>query len=304
MESTYSDPNFVAREQTKISFGAKWSKNPRLLFSLEEMERSGTLDWIVRRNGFADLEEFRIWISSKQSILDAGCGNGRITSILALLSSTDARVVGIDINPEVAMTNLQGEAGVQIQAADLLSDLSHLGSFDLIYCQEVLHHTANPRQAFISLSQLLRDEGEIAIYVYKVKAPVREFVDDFVRARVEHLSYEEVAAEMAAITEIGRVLSSLGSRITVPDVPTLGITAGEYDVQRFFYHFFMKCYWNDELDSESNIAINYDWYHPSLCSRHTLDEVREWFSACGLTIEHEEVDHYGITLRGRRHLMT
>ena len=71
-------------------------------------------------------------------------------------------------------------------------------------------------------------------------------------------------------------------------------------MQRFVYHFFMKCFWSDELDDEGNAALNYDWYHPQLCSRHEPDEVRGWFAGAGLELVHEHVDEYGITMRGRR----
>lgn len=62
----------------------------------------------------------------------------------------------------------------------------------------------------------------------------------------------------------------------------------------------MKCFWNPELDFNENAVINYDWYHPQLCSRHTPEEVRQWFERAGPRVVHECVDFYGITMRGRR----
>jgi len=80
----------------------------------------------------------------------------------------------------------------------------------------------------------------------------------------------------------------------------LGIEAGEYDLQRFIYHFFMKCFWNPELSVEENVAINYDWYHPEDCTRHELPEVLGWFAEAGFAVSHSHVDPYGITVRGGR----
>lgn len=60
----------------------------------------------------------------------------------------------------------------------------------------------------------------------------------------------------------------------------------------------MECYWNADLISNDNNMINYDCYHPSLCSRHTNEEVRGWFDANNLKIVHEYEDEYGITMRG------
>jgi hypothetical protein len=61
----------------------------------------------------------------------------------------------------------------------------------------------------------------------------------------------------------------------------------------------MKCFWNPNLTFQENVAINYDWYHPQIATRHRLEEVREWFWQAKLKIVHENVDFYGITVRGK-----
>jgi len=231
--------------------------------------------------------------------LDAGCGNGRVTALLRKYAPESAEITGIDLTAaHVAHENLKKEKKVRFQHADLLGDLELLGTFDLIYCQEVLHHTADPKAAFFNLCRRLDPGGEIAIYVYKAKAPMREYADDYLRGHVSTLAYEDAMAAMRGITEIGRSLCESGAKVKVPTVPLLGIEAGEYEVQRFLYHFFLKCFWNPDLSFEENAAINYDWYHPQLCTRHKLEEIEGWFAEAGLKIIHRCVDHYGITVRG------
>ena len=105
---------------------------------------------------------------------------------------------------------------------------------------------------------------------------------------------------MAQITELGKVLSELKVDVNIPAVDILGIEAGNYDIQRFLYHFFAKCFWNPDMDFQANAAINYDWYHPTLCTRHTLEEIENWFETAALSIKHRHVDPYGITVRGVR----
>lgn len=290
----------VKGEQTRRSFGEKWRNNSALLFTFEEMVSSGSLTWIAERNGFPDVESFGSWVRDHDRILDAGCGNGRVTAVLGRFAGPNAEVVGVDINPEAAVSNLRDAPNIQVREGDLLADLTPLGEFDLIYCQEVLHHTRDPRGALLSLANRLRPGGELAVYVYKVKAPVREFVDDYVRDRISGLPYSESLAEMRAITELGRTLTELGVVVEVPAIPSLGIEQGSYDLQRFIYHFFMKCFWNSSIAFEDNVAINYDWYHPSLATRHTLDEVLAWFADADLDVVHTCTDHYGITVRGCR----
>ncbi len=285
--------------QTLTSFRDKWEQNKKLAFSETLREGSDIHSWILTRNGFSNTSEFKKWLLPKSRILDAGCGNGRVTALLRHCAPASADVVGIDLTAaEVARENLSGLDKVRVEKKDLLEDLTDLGRFDLIYCQEVLHHTSDPRGAFLNVCKQLQSGGEIAIYVYKLKAPIREYADDFVREKISELPYEKALMAMKEVTEFGKALSELNVKVQVPEVKLLGIDAGEYDVQRLIYHFFLKCFWNPSLSFEENAAINYDWYHPQLCTRHTLEEVEGWFSEAGLKIIHRCVDYYGITVRG------
>lgn len=289
------------REQTLVSFRDKWAQNKELAFSETLKEGSDIFNWILTRNGVPSSEQFAAWLNGKRRILDAGCGNGRVTALLQRYAPHSASIVGIDLTAAaVAAENLSDLKNVETRQKDLLGDLSDLGLFDLIYCQEVLHHTTDPRGAFLNLCQRLTPNGEIAIYVYKLKAPLREYADDYIRDAISSLPYDEAMKEMFEITLLGKALSDLDVKVTLPDVKVLGIEAGEYDVQRFLYHFFLKCFWSPSLSMDENVAINYDWYHPQLCTRHTLDEVLGWFSDAGLSVIHHCVDHYGITVRGVR----
>ena len=287
------------REQTATSFRDKWEQNKDLAFVETLREGSDIFQWILSRNGFNSPDELSTYLNSKKRILDGGCGNGRVTALLHRYSSTDAELVGIDLTAaHVAQENLLGLDRVSVFSKDLLGDLSSLGLFDFIYCQEVLHHTSDPKAAFLNLCNQLAPNGEIAIYVYKQKAPIREYVDDFVRDKISSLPYDQAIVAMKEVTEFGKVLTELKTKVTVPNVNVLGIEAGEYDIQRLFYHFFVKCFWAPSLKEDENVAINYDWYHPQLCTRHTLPEVESWFDEAKLGIVHRCVDHYGITIRG------
>ncbi len=296
----------ASETNTARSFDDKWSNNPRLAFEETLREGSEIQQWILSRNGFASLDELRAYLATRTRILDAGCGNGRVTALLHDFSPIWCEIMGVDlVAAEIAAENLRAYPRIQVKPANLLQDLKPLGAFDFIYCQEVLHHTGNPRAAFLNLAALLAEEGEIAIYVYCRKAPIREFTDDFVRERIAAMPYDEASAVAEQITALGRALSETRVNgepveLTVPAVPVLGIPAGTYDLQRFLYHFFAKCYWNPMLSDSDNVAVNYDWYHPQDATRHELPEVLLWFSEAGLDVVHTHLDPYGITVRGRR----
>lgn len=289
-------------DNTERSFQDKWKHNQSLAFVETLKEGSEINRWILERNGFSNSADLKAYLKTKRRILDAGCGNGRVTALLRESSSPErTQIVAIDlVAADVARRNLSAYWNIDVREGDLLGDLSSLGTFDFIYCQEVLHHTACPERAFRNVCSLLEPGGAIAIYVYKQKAPVREFVDDYVRDKIASLNYEEATKACRDITELGRILAESKCKVKISGVPVLGIEAGEYDLQRFFYHFFAKCFWNPSLSYEENVAINYDWYHPQLCSRHTREEVRRWFEDAGLIVDHEHVDFYGITMRGQR----
>lgn len=286
---------------TSRTFHDKWHENPDLAFRQTNTPGSDIQRWILRRNGWDTPEGLAGYLADRSRILDAGCGNGRVTALLASAAPDTAQIVGVDLTAaDVAARNLEDVTNVEVHEGNLLEDLSAFGAFDFIYCQEVLHHTGDAAGGFANLAGRLAPGGELAIYVYRLKAPVREFTDDHVRDAIADLPYDEAMEVSARIAEVGRELARLRASITVPDIPQLGIAAGEYDVQRFVYHHFMKCFWSDELDAAGNAALNYDWYHPQDCTRHTLDEVRGWFVDAGLQIVHEHEDEYGITMRGRR----
>ncbi len=288
---------------TLNSFKDKWEKNKRLAFEETLREGSDIFSWILQRNGFETAEGVREYLKDKRRILDAGCGNGRVTALLRRYCPVTTEIVGIDlVSSEIARENLEAfglSNHVSFFKKDLFGNLEDLGKFDFIYCQEVLHHTPEPEKALQNLSSLLTTGGDIAIYIYRKKAPVREFVDDYVRSKISNLPYKKAIDICSQITELGRALFEYHITIKVPEVEILGIEEGEHDLQRFLYHFFMKCFWNPDLSFQENVAINYDWYHPQIATRHTVEEVRGWFIRSKLKIVHENVDFYGITVRGK-----
>lgn len=289
----------IDKVQTKGSFGSKWSENPNLSFHELLDENFEITQWVLRRNGFSSFHEFKSWLGEGTRILDGGCGNGRVTQLLATLAP-NSEIVGIDINPDIAALNLQNFKNVTIHYQDLLNLDQELGLFDRIYCQEVLHHTADPKLGFSNLVDKLLPGGEIAIYVYKIKGPIREYVDEYIRGLVSELPWESAAPLIAQITELGRVLSEEDLILEIPEVEILGIKEGRYSIQRFIYHFFLKCFWNESFSFKDNNAVNLDWYHPSLASKHSLEEITSWFEVKNLEIMHSYVDEYGITVRGKK----
>jgi len=101
-----------------------------------------------------------------RTVLDAGCGGGRFVE---LLSGHGARVVGMDVDLvglHQANAALGGRANLELVQANLYHLPFRPGAFDFILSVGVLHHTPDPRAAFLELVPLLEQGGRIAIWVY------------------------------------------------------------------------------------------------------------------------------------------
>ena len=120
-----------------------------------------------------------------------------------------------------------------------------------------------------------------------MKAPLREYADDFIRSKVSDLPYDVVWEKMKEITTFAKSLHDQNITIKIPeDVEVLEIKKGEYDLQRFIYQYFFKCYWNDIRDFEDSNLVNIDWYHPKFSWRHTEIEIKNWCKEFNLRIEY------------------
>jgi SAM-dependent methyltransferase len=97
--------------------------------------------------------------------LDAGCGKGRFTRILA--RHLDG-MVGLDGSDavEAAARNLGDLPNVVIVKSDLRRAPFAPGSFDFISCLGVLHHLDRPEEGFRALVERLAPGGQLLLYLY------------------------------------------------------------------------------------------------------------------------------------------
>jgi SAM-dependent methyltransferase len=310
-ESTYpivdGIPRFVLTEdqgqrQTESSFGYKWTK-------LDSFGSEGMKDelyaWFLRRYGFGSAEEMRSWFGARRRTLDAGCGAGFSTTswMDERWSDGTSEWVGADISAaiDVARDRLGRFPGTHFVQADVLQLPFRPESFDAIISEGVLHHTPSTERAMKSLVPLLAPGGELMFYVYRRKAPIREFTDDYVREKIAEMAPEEAWEALRPLTRLGQALAELEAEVEVPeDVPLLGINAGRYDVQRLIYWNVAKLFWNPKMTFEENNHLNFDWYAPTYAHRHTEDEVRGWCADERLEITHFDVDDAGFTVRATK----
>lgn len=286
------------QSQVKDSFSAKWARVSD--FGYSPSASAVMRDWMFERYGW-DLESFKKFISQKKSILDAGMGNGWFAALCA--ENTTGEVYGVDFSDsvEAAALKLAKYPNAHAIRADVMDLPFRKEQFDFIISHGVLHHTENTEQAFKNLVNYLAPGGEIAIYVYRKKGPVREFCDDYIRGYTTGMSAEECYKFCESITRLGKSLTEQSIKVNIPEnIRILDFPAGEHDLQRFFYWNILKCYWRPEWDFETNVSVNFDWYHPYYAHRHTPEEVTGWFKEGGLEIFHTGINESGIAMRGKK----
>ena len=173
-------------------------------------------------------------------------------------------------------------------------------SVDVIFSEGVLHHTDSTRGALLSLAPLLKPGGRFMFYVYRRKGPIREFTDDYIRAKLQDMAPQEAWDALTPLTRLGQMLGELDIEVDVPeDIALLDIPAGPINLQRLFYWHVVKAYYRPgEFDEMHH--INYDWFAPVNAHRQSPEEVRAWCDEAGLEIERENVQEAGITIVARK----
>jgi len=269
------------KTQTQESFSEKWRRIPE--YGHTEATKKFQLEWYLQRYGWNTMDNLAEFLEGCQYILDAGTGLGRDAKMYA--ENTGGLVYGVDISDsiDIAKKHIKHLPNLHLIQADIMDLPFPEEMFDFIASDQVLHHTPDTKKAFECLVRLLKEGGQIAVYVYKKKDPVREFCDDYLREFTTKFTANKCYEFSKAVTMFGQALSDI-----------------DIEFQRSIYWNMFKCFWNDSFDLETNIMINFDWYHPQYAWRHKPEEVEGWFKDANLEILYFDVGKSGISVRGRK----
>jgi 2-polyprenyl-3-methyl-5-hydroxy-6-metoxy-1,4-benzoquinol methylase len=125
-------------------------------------------------------------------LLDAGCGTGYGTAILAATGA--ARVSAIDIDPACVERVRDAVAGVEAHAADVRELPFPDASFDLVVCFEVIEHIDERRAAIRELARVLRPDGTLLI-----SSPNRKRYPKGNEFHVHEYTPEELEQELGSV---------------------------------------------------------------------------------------------------------
>jgi SAM-dependent methyltransferase len=271
------------QQQTNETFSAKWERYDQSSDKerLYDFQRA----WYLKLYGFGSEDALRAHLARCTVVFDAGCGLGYKAAWFAELAP-HALVVGMDFSEAAAQAarNYASLPNLFFMQGDIAATDFRDGAVDFVSCDQVIMHTENPEKTFAELSRIAsRASGEVACYFYAKKALPRELLDDYFRGQCSKMDRPELWAMAEQLAELGKRLSALNVQFDTPDIPALGIKAGRYDIQRFIYWNFLKCFWNEDLGRETSVITNFDWYSPSNARRFSEQEVRAIVHDNGLT---------------------
>jgi ubiquinone/menaquinone biosynthesis C-methylase UbiE/uncharacterized protein YbaR (Trm112 family) len=295
-------PRLVSDKQkdfvkTEDAFSSKWRHFNKTYHNKKWIERQNK--WFIERFGWKTITKLNNFLKTRSKILDAGTGVGNSAKLFS--SNSNAQIFAIDASEsiEFAYKKYGKIQNIHFLQADIRKLPFKKRFFDFICSDQVLHHTKNTESSFKMLSKLLKKKGIISIYVYRKKGPLREFADDHIRESTIKMTEKQCMEFSKSMALLGKSLSQLKKKITIKeDIPLLKIKAGTYDIQRFLYWNFLKCWWSPDVPFEQSVATNYDWYFPKFAYRHSEKEVRKWFKDVKLKIVHFNEIESGFSVNG------
>lgn len=292
-----TEPRHEAGDQTVRSFGYQWTRVADWSMTGEAHARA--VRWVLDKYGWKTEAGLADALRGRRRLLEVGCGQGRELALFRN-ANPSATLVGLEPSDavQVARRTLAGATGVRLVQGNLLDAPFVDASFDFVFANGVLHHTRNTKEAFARCRRLLRDGGELAAYLYRKKAPIREYADDYLRAVIARMEPEEAWEACEGLTELGQQLAGIQGDIDLSrGVPLLGIPPGRHQVQRLLYITMLKMFWDPARGFDGSTLVNFDWYHPAYAWRHTADEVRQWCADLSLRILWFHEDDWGMTIR-------
>ena len=308
MSSEYILKNRILRQigsysqtqsQTSDTFGYKWKK--RDTYDSNNVH-DHSRNWLKERylGGEVNSDLLGSWMHDGARFLDAGCGAGFSALLLFEEYINKVNYLGVDISNAVEIA-LKRFNEVKIKGEFLQTELMNLPfsgpTFDIIFSEGVLHHTDSTEKTFRYLADLLMPKGKFMFYVYRKKGPIREYSDDFIRNHLKDMDNDQIWKELLPLTKLGKVLGDMNMKVNVPEkIPFLEIPEGPIDLQRLFYWYIFKAFYRPEWALEEMNHVNFDWYSPANCHRHTPEEIREWCSVSNLEIIRMEIQDSGITV--------
>ena len=235
-----------------------------------------------QREVFADMFpiEDRPEIPDSSRVLDVGCGSGVAGRAFFHSNFSSLTYIGLDMSGAIDQARDDFERHdlpvglVQCEAEAMpFAD----ASFDVVFCPGVLHYSLDMHVTIQECRRVLKKEGLFITWVYTEQKPIRKLTDDYLRSVISNMPPEAGFEATKALTMLGIALGQIEEPLVIPhDIDCLGIKAGRYNLQRFFYYHIMKLFYNAELPLVRHVVNNWNAYSPKHVTFLPAQKIREY----------------------------
>ncbi len=225
------------------------------------------------------------------SVLEAGCGAGRFTRILA---ESGARLVSFDYSAAVdACRENNGKFNnVTLMQCDIFDMPFRHGAFDYVFCHGVLQHTPDPKGAFMALARLVKPGGRLSVDVYRKDGLIRPWKSKYLwRPLTTRMKPERLLRFLEWF-----IPRWLPVDTAIKRIPYAGNYLGSI----------IPCwnYYLTDLADEQKVAWaimdTFDALAPAYDIPARLEDVRAWFGELGWTDIEVRPGGNGVVGNGRR----
>ena len=193
--------------KTENSFSAKWKNYNKTYHGKKWV--GGQKKWFLERFGWNTISNLNKFLKTRTRVLDAGTGVGNSAEMLAVNKSSIVFALDASDSINFAYKKYRHLTNIHFIQADIRQLPFKKSFFNYIFSDQVLHHTKNTATSFKYLTKFLIKHGFISIYVYNRKAPIREYVDDYIRQRTIKMTVAECTEFSKDMAYLGKALSKL-----------------------------------------------------------------------------------------------
>ena len=112
------------------------------------------------------------------TILEPGCGTGRLTEILSDRVGPGGRITAMDISPLMmaeARDRNANRSNVRLELASIESWPEPPDAFDLVFCHQVFPHFENKEKVLAKLARMNKKNGRLIVFHFVSSSEINDF---------------------------------------------------------------------------------------------------------------------------------
>lgn len=176
--------------QTRESFAFQWAEITEGKHLLGDPEFEGEMVKLLETySGYKS-----DWFKGKK-VLDAGCGNGRWSYVMARLGAKVTAVDQSDSGVAAVSKHFEAFPDVHVQQANILDPLPFKPEFDFVWSYGVTHHTGYTKLAVENVAAMVKPGGRLFLMIYgePVCKPEFDEINNYVdlRRKTQFMTFKE-----------------------------------------------------------------------------------------------------------------